>query len=131
MLAAGSSFLSVAPEIAKKAAEIDFPRAVFLGSGSHYGTAIESHLKLQELTNGQVMCSYNTFLDLRHGPKAVINDQTLVVAYLASDRYVNPYEIHKPNSPSTTGVIHRVVQGVKIYNPKVFAEKGVFQEIPG
>ena len=200
LVAAGNTVLSIAPEIAKKVAEKDFQRAVFLGSGSNYGTAIESHLKLQELTNGQVMCGYNTFLDLRHGPKAVINNQTLVVAYLSSDRYVRRYErellkeirhqelgkmtiligemldeeIHrygdevidigvdsqpvlpdsltppiyvifgqllgffkslqlgfKPDSPSTTGVIHRVVQGVNIYDPKVFAEKGVFQEIKG
>ena len=200
LMNAGKHILSVAPVIAKQVAECDFQRAVFLGSGSHYGTAMESHLKLQELTNGRVMCSYNTFLDLRHGPKAIINKQTLIIAFLASDPYVRRYEIEllnevrrqelgkmtiligqalddevrrygdevidisvdsqpvlpdaltppvyvifgqllglfkslqlgfRPDSPSETGIIHRVVQGVKIYDPKVFAEKGIFQEIKG
>jgi len=200
LVTAGKQVLAIAPEVVKKIAEHDFQRAIFLGSGSHFGTAIESHLKLQELTSGEVMCGYNTFLDLRHGPKAVINKHTLVVAFLSSDPYVRHYEVEllneirqqelgkmtiligeglddeisrygdevikiksdsqpalpdsltppvyviigqllglfkslhlgfKPDSPSKTGVIHRVVQGVKVYNPKIFKEKGIFQEIKG
>ncbi|HCN53872.1 MAG: SIS domain-containing protein [Bacteroidales bacterium] len=62
-------------------------RGVVLGSGPLVGIARECHLKMQELTDGQVMCSYDSFLGLRHGPKAVIKPNTLVV-YLVSD---NPY----------------------------------------
>ncbi|HCU21536.1 MAG TPA: sugar isomerase [Candidatus Atribacteria bacterium] len=200
LVAAGKQLLAMTPGVVKRIAESDFQRAVFLGSGSHFGTAIESHLKLQELTSGQIMCGYNTFLDVRHGPKAVINKQTLVVAFLSFDPYVRRYELEllkeirqqelgkmtilvgqaidyevgrfgdevieinlnsqsmlpdaltppvyvmigqllglfkslhlgfKPDSPSKTGVIHRVVQGVKVYDPKIFKEKGIFQEIRG
>ena len=68
-------------------------RAVFLGSGPLKGVACECHLKLQELTDGAIMCSYDTFLGLRHGPKAVIKDDTLVV-YLVSDKpYTRQYEL--------------------------------------
>ena len=68
-------------------------RAVFLGAGPLKGIACECHLKLQELTDGLLMCSYDSFLGLRHGPKAVINDETLVV-YLVSDvPYTRQYEL--------------------------------------
>jgi tagatose-6-phosphate ketose/aldose isomerase len=68
----------------KRIAGMDFSRAVFLGSGPLRGTAEESHLKLQELTDGAVICTFNSFLGFRHGPRAVVNDHTLLV-YLFSD----------------------------------------------
>lgn len=40
----------------QKIAAIDFERAVFLGSGEKKGIAEECHLKLQELTDGKVIC---------------------------------------------------------------------------
>jgi tagatose-6-phosphate ketose/aldose isomerase len=66
-------------------AGIDFKRAVFLGSGPLKGVAEESRLKLQELTDGSVMCAYDSFLGFRHGPKAVVHDDTLLI-YLLSDK---------------------------------------------
>lgn len=73
-------------------AGMDFERAVFLGSGPLFGTATESHLKLQELTDGTIICKNDSFLGLRHGPKAVINNKTLVVMFLSNQHYVKPYE---------------------------------------
>ncbi len=70
----------------------DFKRAVFLGSGPFYGTAAESHLKLQELTDGMVVCKKDTFLGLRHGPKAVIHDNTMLSYIFSNNEYVNQYE---------------------------------------
>ena len=71
----------------------DIRRAVFLGSGPLKGIACESHLKLQELTDGQIMCSFDSFMGLRHGPKAVVNEQTLVVYLLSDDPYTRRYEL--------------------------------------
>lgn len=88
----GNNILSTAPDVVKEICGLNFNRAVFLGNGSNYGTAVESHLKLQELTSGQVMCSYDTFPGLRHGPEAVINDNTVVVAYISKDPYLRKYE---------------------------------------
>lgn len=68
----------------KEMAGRNFKRAVFLGSGPLKGVAEESRLKLQELTDGAVMCCYDSFLGFRHGPKAVVNSDTLMV-YLISD----------------------------------------------
>lgn len=77
----------------KEIAELDFKRAVFLGSGSLKGIAEESRLKLQELTDGTVMCAFDSFLGFRHGPKAVINKETLIVYLLSSNPDVQRYEL--------------------------------------
>jgi tagatose-6-phosphate ketose/aldose isomerase len=74
-------------------ADLDFKRIVFLGSGPLKGTAKESHLKVIELTDGHIMCQYDSFLGFRHGPKAVIDDTTLLIYLFSSDPYVYNYEI--------------------------------------
>ena len=93
-------------------------RAVFLGSGPLKGIACESHLKLQELTDGQVMCAFDSFLGLRHGPKAVINEETLVVYLLSDDPYTRRYEfdlidqVGKENRPAGQVVVSLVPSGI-------------------
>jgi tagatose-6-phosphate ketose/aldose isomerase len=76
----------------RKIAKLNFERAVFLGSGPLNGTATESHLKLQELTDGKIICKNDSFLGFRHGPKAVINNKTLVFLLFSNQKYVLPYE---------------------------------------
>lgn len=93
-------------------------RAVFLGSGPLKGIACESHLKLQELTDGQIMCSFDSFLGLRHGPKAVINEETLVVYLLNDDPYTRRYEadliaqVSKENKPAGQVIVSLVPSGI-------------------
>lgn len=79
-------------EAFRKLAELSFERAVFLGSGPLAGTATESHLKLQELTDGIVICKNDSFLGFRHGPKAVIDGKTLVFMLFSNQEYVVQYE---------------------------------------
>lgn len=78
--------------IFKSLADQDFKRAIFLGSGPLLGIARESHLKVQELTNGRVMCNYDSYLGLRHGPKVVVDSDTLVVYLRSEDGYIVQYE---------------------------------------
>lgn len=73
-------------------AALDFNRAVFLGSGPLQDAAQESQLKLQELTDGKVICKHDSFLGLRHGPKVVIDQKTLVFFLYSNDDYVHLYE---------------------------------------
>ena len=73
-------------------AQKPFERAVFLGSGPFYGTASESHLKVQELTDGHIVCKRDSFLGFRHGPKAVVHDNTLMVYIFSKNRYSLLYE---------------------------------------
>jgi len=77
----------------KKMAEIDFKRVVFLGSGSLFGTAHESHLKVQELSSGKVIGKFDSFLGFRHGPKAVVDNSTLVIYLLSNNSFAIPYEL--------------------------------------
>ena len=77
----------------QRIAAIDFKRAVFLGSGPRKGVAEESRLKLQELTDGAVMCAFDSFLGFRHGPKAVVNGDTLIVYLLSDKPAVQRYEL--------------------------------------
>lgn len=79
-------------ETIKNVAFLPFKRAVFLGSGPQYGTAMESHLKLQELSDGQVICKNDSYLGFRHGPKAVVDGDTLVVYYFSNRKDVLRYE---------------------------------------
>jgi tagatose-6-phosphate ketose/aldose isomerase len=70
----------------------NFKRAVFLGSGPLRGTAEESHLKLQELTDGEIICAFNSFLGFRHGPRAIVKRDTLLVYLFSDDQFTRNYE---------------------------------------
>jgi tagatose-6-phosphate ketose/aldose isomerase len=70
-----------------------FRSALFLGTGSRYGSAREASLKMMELSGGSVSTSAETFLGLRHGPMSGIKDDTLVVCFLSSDRVARAYEV--------------------------------------
>ena len=67
-------------------------RAVFLGSGPLAGIARESALKVLELTAGGVVTSWDSTLGFRHGPKAVVNEDTAVLVYLSGDRLTRRYD---------------------------------------
>ncbi len=77
----------------KTIAAKDFERVVFLGSGPMLGIAWECHLKLQELTDGQIICKHDSFLGFRHGPRAVINERTLLVYLFSADDHVYKFEL--------------------------------------
>jgi len=76
----------------KEIASRPFERGVFLGSGALKGIAEECHLKLQELTDGAVVCKFDSFLGFRHGPKAVVNSKSIVVYLMVDDEQVQRYE---------------------------------------
>ncbi|CAG5067452.1 D-galactosamine-6-phosphate deaminase AgaS [Dyadobacter sp. CECT 9623] len=155
-----------------------FERVVFLGSGENLGIAKECHLKLLELTDGKRVVMSDSFLAFRHGPRAFVNENTLMVYLFSRNPHIQRYErdlaedisrdaraiyslqiggvdglvlpnsskielsidtenqyqmipvtlvgqllgyyssVHlgiNPDSPSTSGSISRVVQGVNIY----------------
>lgn len=73
--------------------EYPFQRIVYLGSGSLKGVAQESALKMLELTAGQTVTMHDTPLGFRHGPKSIIDNDTLTVIYLSDDPYTYRYEL--------------------------------------
>ena len=92
--AAGENFLNNQyEEVAKIVADFNFDRIVYLGNIALKGVAQESALKMLELTAGKVATMYDSQLGFRHGPKSIINDNTLTVAYLSDDPYRRRYEL--------------------------------------
>jgi len=69
-----------------------FERVVFLGSGELLGIARECHLKLLELTDGKRVCISDSFLGFRHGPRAFVNEHTLMVYLFSRNGHIMRYE---------------------------------------
>lgn len=113
-------------------AGLDFKRAVFLGSGPLKGTARESHLKVQELTDGKIICKNDTFLGFRHGPKVVVDETTLVVYLFSNSEYAHKYEgdllrsMKKGNRPLLeVGVMEKAAPDIQLDYSFAFSEDGV------
>ncbi len=68
------------------------PRACFVGSGPLRPVAKESALKLLELTAGKVVTMSESALGLRHGPMAALDQNTLFVCFLSSNKRIQEYE---------------------------------------
>ena len=60
-------------------------RALYLGSGCQVGAAREAALKLTEMTAGRILSTTETYLGLRHGPMAAIDEGTLIVCSVPPD----------------------------------------------
>ncbi|MBR4432623.1 MAG: SIS domain-containing protein, partial [Paludibacteraceae bacterium] len=99
----------------KEIASRPFERGVFLGSGALKGIAEECHLKLQELTDGAVVCKFDSFLGFRHGPKAVVNSKSIVVYLMTDQEDVQRYErdLVKQVDANNTPVAQIIVIGGK------------------
>ena len=80
-------FIETNLESIDKLAKEKFERIIYLGSGTSKGIARESALKVLELTAGKVNASYDTPLGFRHGPKSVINDESITVIYISNENY--------------------------------------------
>jgi len=74
-------------------AGLAFQRVVFLGSGSLAGLAAEAALKVMELSDGQVATFSQSPLGFRHGPKAVVDRNTLVVLFMSGDALAARYDL--------------------------------------
>jgi tagatose-6-phosphate ketose/aldose isomerase len=93
-------------EIANK---FDYKKTMFLGSGLLQFVAEESALKMLELNGGKILTFSNSPLGIRHGYKAIIDEQTLVVLFISDDPVVRLYEID----------ILRELRNRKNHNPKI------------
>ncbi|NIJ35535.1 tagatose-6-phosphate ketose/aldose isomerase [Sphingopyxis panaciterrae] len=70
-----------------------FRRVVYLGSGVFKGLAREAALKLMELSDGAVVTAFDTALGFRHGPKTIINAETLAVVFVSNDPLTRLYDL--------------------------------------
>ena len=89
---AARSVVDLQPDI-RALAQTKKQRFVYLGSGPLEGLARESALKLLELTAGEVVTYFDSPLGFRHGPKSVLDADTLVVVYASTDPHTRRYDL--------------------------------------
>jgi tagatose-6-phosphate ketose/aldose isomerase len=86
-----------------------FERVVYLGSNELKGLAREAALKMLELTNGGVVSIADSPLGFRHGPKTILNGNTLVVAFLGNDAYARRYDLDLVTELRRDAVARRII----------------------
>ena len=89
--------------------QAQFDRVVFVGSNELKGLALESALKMLELTDGRVVSIGESPLGFRHGPKTIVNGSTLVVTFLSNDAYTRQYDLDLLRELRSDGVAGRVI----------------------
>lgn len=77
----------------KSLVELGCERVVYLGSGALKGLCQEMALKNLELTSGKTITVCESVLGFRHGPKSIINDNTLVIFMNSTNEYTNLYDM--------------------------------------
>jgi len=68
-------------------------RAWYLGSGPLTALVKEGALKMMELTNGAVVAGHNSSTEFRHGPKTVMNPQTVTVHFVSNNPFTHKYDM--------------------------------------
>ncbi len=107
--ALGTEILTTQVPLAASLVRAQFERVVFVGSSELKGLALESALKMLELTDGRVVSIGESPLGFRHGPKAIVNGSTLVVAFLSNDAYTQRYDLDLLQELRSDAVAGRVV----------------------
>lgn len=92
LAAAAQHVVDLQPDI-RALAQTKKQRFVYLGSGPLEGLSRESALKLLELTAGEVVTYFDSPLGFRHGPKSVLDADTLVVVYVSTDPHTRLYDL--------------------------------------
>lgn len=106
--AVGGVLKSVEPRMAALAAR-EFSRVVYLGSGPFQGLAREAALKLLELTDGGLVTMFESTLGFRHGPKTIVNGDTLVVVFVSNDPVTRAYDLDMIEELRRDGVAGEVM----------------------
>lgn len=100
--------MGVWQEQARQIAQWDYTRIVYLGFGALRGLAREGAVKSQELTNGYTVATYDTPTGFRHGPKTMINDETLIVMMATPLPFAGLYDYDMIRELSTQKEKNRV-----------------------
>ena len=87
----------------------NFERVVYLGAREFKGLARESALKMLEMTDGKVVAVADSPLGFRHGPKTILNHNTLVVVYVSNDEYTRQYDLDLVNELRRDAVAGRII----------------------
>ncbi|WP_288203817.1 SIS domain-containing protein [uncultured Streptococcus sp.] len=89
--------------------DLDFNRVIYLGAGPFFGLAHEAQLKILELTAGQVATMYESPVGFRHGPKSLINEDTVVLVFGTTTDYTRKYDLDLVREVAGDQIARRVV----------------------
>ena len=93
----------------KELVDLDFNRVIYLGAGPFFGLAHEAQLKILELTAGQVATMYESPVGFRHGPKSLINEDTVVLVFGTTTDYTRKYDLDLVCEVAGDQIARRVV----------------------
>ena len=96
-------------EDVKELVDLDFNRVIYLGAGPFFGLAHEAQLKILELTAGQVATMYESPVGFRHGPKSLINEDTVVLVFGTTTDYTRKYDLDLVREVAGDRIARRVV----------------------
>lgn len=68
-------------------------RCIFLGSSALKGSAQESALKVLELTAGKTVTQWDSSLGFRHGPKAIVDEETKIYIFVSNHSHTRKYDM--------------------------------------
>ena len=93
----------------KELVDLEFNRVIYLGAGPFFGLAHEAQLKILELTAGQVATMYESPVGFRHGPKSLINEDTVVLIFGTTTDYTRKYDLDLVREVAGDQIARRVV----------------------
>ena len=93
----------------KELVNLEFNRVIYLGAGPFFGLAHEAQLKILELTAGQVATMYESPVGFRHGPKSLINEDTVVLVFGTTTDYTRKYDLDLVREVAGDQIARRVV----------------------
>ena len=93
----------------KELVDLEFNRVIYLGAGPFFGLAHEAQLKILELTAGQVATMYESPVGFRHGPKSLINEDTVVLVFGSTTDYTRQYDLDLVREVAGDKIARRVV----------------------
>ena len=93
----------------KEVVDLDFERVIYLGAGPFFGLSHEAQLKILELTAGQVATMYESPVGFRHGPKSLINEDTVVLVFGTTKDYTRKYDLDLVREVAGDHIARRVV----------------------
>ena len=93
----------------KELVDLEFNRVIYLGAGPFFGLAHEAQLKILELTAGQVATMYESPVGFRHGPKSLINEDTVVLVFGTTTDYTRKYDLDLVREVAGDKIARRVV----------------------
>ena len=121
----GNRVISKYEAFAKEIGEnLDFDRFYFLGSGIRYGLACEVNLKMKEMTLTHSEPFH--FLEFRHGPMSMVNQQAVVVGMVSDE-----HQAHEKSVLSEMKTLGATVISLGEKDVEIPVESGIPESVRG